>query len=467
MASCLICGRPKPNPEDDCPECSTAKHEPVQLPPGMSLADVTPKDPEPIRIPKSDPLIGKSAGNYRIESLLGSGGMGAVYRAFHPGLDRTAAVKVLRAEISEDAGIVERFFREAKATNQIRHPGIVDIFDLGSMDNGRCYMVMQLLEGESLEQYARRHGVLVENVVTTLGKKILDILSAAHKKGIIHRDLKPANIFLEQSIKGKTTVKLLDFGIAKILVGGTGAASTADGTLLGTPRYMPPEQARSPSSIDVRADFYSLGAVLYELATGRPIFNAKTAVEMIQKHQREMPISPRQLRPQLSKEFETAIMRALSKEPKDRYPDCESFAAALNTSDTLDGEDEQGDNISTILDSNNVKQELSFEPENGNTLDLIQQAPADISNDLTLPPVNPEVSPALVSTQAAPPILRTDIDTQAAPDKFQETMPVKHLKVQPQRRLLWPVILLLAALALVGSYALIQVLAEAATSSQR
>jgi serine/threonine protein kinase len=464
MARCSICGAIKPTPTADCPECSTARHDPIQLPSTL-LHDKTPKDPSAIAAKGIDPLIGKSAGNYRIEALIGSGGMGAVYRAFHPGLDRAAAVKVLRAELSEEPGLIERFFREAKATNQIRHPGIVDIFDLGSMDNGRCYMVMQLLEGESLEQYASRHGVVVESVVTTLGKKILDILSAAHKKGIIHRDLKPANIFLEQSIKGRTSVKLLDFGIAKILLGGTGLASTAEGTLLGTPRYMPPEQARSPSSIDVRADFYSLGAILYELATGHPIFAAKTPLEMLQKHQQEMPRSPRALRPQLSKEFESAILRALSKDPKDRFPDCESFIAALNTSDTIDGDDDQGDNISTILDPNDeIRRELSFEPDTGNTLDVVQRA-SNMSQDETLPPVAP--SPALVVTLPAPvSIIRTDIDPTPAPDNFkgapvpdmakhEETMSVAQVRPQQrQNQSLWLLVLLLSAVFLGGAYAL-------------
>ena len=463
MARCSVCGAKKSTPNADCPECSTARHDLVQLPPGVSLHDKTPKDPEAISKPtRKDPLLGKTVGNYRIESLLGAGGMGTVYRAFHPGLDRAAAVKVLRAELSEDSGIVERFFREAKATNQIKHPGIVDIFDLGSMPNGRCYMVMELLEGESLEQYARTHGALVENVVTAFGRKILDILAAAHQKKIIHRDLKPANIFLAKGPTGKTSVKLLDFGIAKILVARSGLASTADGTILGTPRYMPPEQARSPSSIDPRADFYSLGVVLYELATGRPVFSAKTPIEMMQKHQVEQPIPPRKIRPQLSKEFEAAILCALSKDPGQRFKDCESFAKALNTNDTAENLDEDGDDISTLLD---VNPELSFASEGGDTLDLIQPVsdPKPIAAPLSPP------HPALVATLAsaqAPNLSQTDPDPTPGPDTFtgavpersapEPTVPLVRAPAPGGSRFLWPVILVLSFVSVVGGYLALQ-----------
>jgi serine/threonine protein kinase len=461
MARCSVCGTSKSTPDADCPECSTERHDIVQLPSNVLLPDQTSTafEAAPKTLQK-DPLLGQTVGNYRIESVLGTGGMGTVYRAFHPGLDRAAAIKVLRAELSRDPGIVERFFREAKATNQIKHHGIVDIFDLGAMSNGRCYMVMALLEGESLEQYVSTHGALAEAVVTALGRQILSILAAAHQKKIIHRDLKPANIFLAKEPNGKTTVKLLDFGIAKILAPHAGLASTSDGTILGTPRYMPPEQARSPSSIDPGADFYSLGVVLYELATGCPLFSATNPIEMIQKHQTEQPIPPRKIRPQLSKEFEAAILCALSKDPKQRFKDCESFSHALYTKNTVENLTEEGDNISTLLDLNAGP---SFAPEGGDTLDLLQPA-SDVkqSSQSAIAILMETPHPAFVATLPSnqpTDTTKTDLDPTSAPKTFHNAEPnISAIKVRPKKtlRFLWPMVLLLSFFSMIGGYLALQ-----------
>jgi serine/threonine protein kinase len=480
MARCSICGAEKLTQDADCPACATDRHALVQSHPGASLQDETQRDPEASKAHRKDPLLGETVGNYRIESLLGTGGMGAVYRAFHPGLGRSSAVKVLRAEFSEDPSIVERFFREAKATNQIKHPGIVDIFDLGSMANGRCYMVMELLEGESLEQYATTHGAMAESSVTTVGRKVLDILAAAHQKQIIHRDLKPANIFLAKGPNGITTVKLLDSGIAKILASRAGLAPTADGAILGTPRYMPPEQARSPSSIDPRADFYSLGVVLYELATGHPIFPAKTPIEMMQRHQLEQPAPPRKVRPSLSKEFEVAILCALSKDPSQRFKDCESFARALYTSDTAEDFDEEGDDISTFLDVKAVPQsEPSLASKEGHTLDLIQSAPDAQQNSQDAIAVS-ALHPALVATLPGGPssgLFQTEPDSTPAPDKFSSATPLHPLseptapgaitKLRKPKHLLWPVVLLLSFFSVIVGYLALQYLGSLIDSSNR
>jgi serine/threonine-protein kinase len=225
---------------------------------------------EPIR----DVAIGDDIGGYVVDGELGTGGMGVVYSAVHPVIGKRAAIKVLRAELSDDPDAVGRFIREAKVVNQIHHPNIVDIFALDRLPSGQHYMVMDLLEGETLRVRLRR-GALALAEATSVLDETAAALIAAHDQGIVHRDLKPENVFLVATPGRWPAVKLLDFGVAKLLRVPTPALlaampvtmATATGVALGTPWYMSPEQARG-KNIDHRSDIYALGVMAYEVITG-------------------------------------------------------------------------------------------------------------------------------------------------------------------------------------------------------
>ncbi|MEO8840944.1 MAG: serine/threonine-protein kinase [Kofleriaceae bacterium] len=281
-------------------------------------------------------LVGALLGSYRITDELSSGGMGTIYRARHELLGREAAVKVLRAELTEDPELVDRFFTEARAATAIRHPGIIEVFDFGYTEAGEAYLVMEFLEGQTLYallKQAKPNGLAPAHAAH-LARALSNALVAAHGKGIVHRDLKPANIFLvpdsEQPYGAR--LKVLDFGIAK-LVDATGAPlgrkHTVTGTLIGTPRYMAPEQARAASQIDHRADLYSLGCILYEMIVGEAPFPKGGSGEVIAMHLFGEVTPPRERVPELSLELDTIIMRLLQKEPADRYANAAELAKAL------------------------------------------------------------------------------------------------------------------------------------------
>jgi serine/threonine-protein kinase len=216
-------------------------------------------------------LVGQSVGNYRIEALLGEGGMGAVYLGVHPLIGKRVAVKVLLEALAQDPSVVERFFHEARAVNDIQHPNIVDVVDFGrTRVNGSdlVYLIMEFLDGESLGARLRR-GLDPALAVRVL-RQCCSALEASHRKGIIHRDLKPDNIFLVRNGVDDAQVKILDFGIAK--VANPGGHKTRTGTVMGTPAYMSPEQCEGRGLIDARSDIYALGVVMYELLTGHVPF---------------------------------------------------------------------------------------------------------------------------------------------------------------------------------------------------
>jgi serine/threonine protein kinase len=281
-------------------------------------------------------LVGALLGSYRITEELSSGGMGTIYRARHELLGRDAAVKVLRAELTSDAELVDRFFIEARAATAIRHPSIIEVFDFGYTETGEAYLVMEFLEGESLHAYLRRFkpAGLPPQQAATLARALANALVAAHAKGILHRDLKPANIFLVPDAEQPygVRVKILDFGIAK-LVDPTGQpigrSHTIDGALIGTPRYMAPEQARSAKAIDHRADLYSLGCILYEMVVGEAPFPKGGSGEVIAMHLFEEVRPPHERVPDISPELDKIILRLLQKDPADRYASAQEVARAL------------------------------------------------------------------------------------------------------------------------------------------
>jgi eukaryotic-like serine/threonine-protein kinase len=297
-----------------CPECGV-RHEA----PGVCTADGT------TLVAAGDPLLGETIGRWRITSLLGAGGMGRVYRAVQPEIGSRVAVKVLSNELVHNQEAVDRFFAEARAVNLIRHEQIVDVLDLARLPDGRPYIVMEYLDGEPLSSTIAKRGQLPLGTLVELTHQILDALGAAHAKGIIHRDLKPDNIYISPA--GHT--KVLDFGIAKLEpTQRPGVEGTRVGAIMGTPHYMSPEQALG-RTIDARADLYSMGIILFEASTGRRPFDADSMFELLRQHIDVPPPSPRLLRPDMPAAYEQVILKALAKDPAQRFARADEMADAL------------------------------------------------------------------------------------------------------------------------------------------
>jgi len=268
-----------------------------------------------------DPLLGVTVGSWKLTYLLGAGGMGRVYAAIQPEIGAKVAIKVIKADSPPD--VVERFFNEARAVNLIRHENIVDVIDLGRLPDGAPYIVMGHLDGASLGALLRRSKKLDLGSLGRIVDQVLSALEAAHGKGVIHRDLKPDNVFVSPS--GHATV--LDFGVAK-LSRGDGLDATRTGNLLGTPAYMSPEQART-QPIDARSDLYAVGVILYEGATGRLPFVADNLFDLLDLQVRAAPPPPRSLDPAIPQALEAVILRALAKDPADRFASAADMRAAL------------------------------------------------------------------------------------------------------------------------------------------
>jgi putative nucleotidyltransferase with HDIG domain len=265
-------------------------------------------------------LVGKVVGGYRLVTALRSGGMGTVYYAEHTLIGRRAAVKVLHREVSRDPKLVARFLTEARAANDIRHPNVVEITDLGESD-GLHFIVMSFLEGETLGERLERDKILDEGSVVRVVRQIASALAAAHDHGIVHRDLKPENVFLLNHPDYPDYVKVLDFGIAKLIGPHNPDAPhhTMAGTVLGTPAYMSPEQCKGEAELDHRSDIYSLGIMLYEMLAGQVPFRFDSPTETLLAHVQAQPTPPIDLNPKLSKHLNEAILRALEKDPARRF----------------------------------------------------------------------------------------------------------------------------------------------------
>ncbi|MES1165457.1 MAG: serine/threonine-protein kinase, partial [Verrucomicrobiota bacterium] len=268
------------------------------------------------------PVIGQRFGNYRAVSLLGEGGMGAVYLAEHPDIGRRVAVKVLRAEMIKDPQLLQRFLNEARAANAIRHPNIIEILDSGSTIDGTPYLVMELLEGEVLSSRIRRQGRLPLADALEFAYQAASALAAAHEKAIIHRDLKPDNLFLipDPNDPSRERVKVLDFGIAKLQTFPTGGGmQTRTGTLMGTPVYMSPEQCLGTKTIDARSDIYAMGIIMFEMLSGRPPFLSEGFGELVNMHLNVRPPPLRDINAAIPQSVEALVAKALEKSPEARH----------------------------------------------------------------------------------------------------------------------------------------------------
>ncbi len=269
------------------------------------------------------------AGRYRLEGVLGAGGMGAVFEAVHLRVQRRVAVKLLLPEHSGDSVFVERFQREARAAARVGGRGTVEVIDFDKDPDLGAFLVMEFLEGETLGERLQRLGRLPWEQVVRLGLVLLRTLSKVHAAGIVHRDLKPDNVFLAREEDGDERAVIVDFGIARI--GGTAETSrlTQTGAVVGTPLYMAPEQARGGGAIDHRADLYSLGAILYEALSGSPPFDAETWPELFLKIFSQPPEPLQQRVPGLPQVVASSVEAALAKDPAERPPSAEAMAVML------------------------------------------------------------------------------------------------------------------------------------------
>jgi non-specific serine/threonine protein kinase len=268
-------------------------------------------------------------GKYRVEAILGRGGMGEVYRATQLSLDRPVALKVIRNDLVADAEMLARFQREAHAIARLRHPNIVTVHDYGVHHAVGAFIVMEYLDGRSLRQELKDRKRFPADEAAALIGDVCAAVAAAHAAGVVHRDLKPDNVVLEAGAIARA--KVLDFGIAKLARGAPrGRMDLTAGGMLGTPAYMAPEQVAG-DEVDGRADIYSIGCMLYELVTGRPPFTADSRSRMLHAQLVEVPRPPGELAPGLPTELETAILRAIEKDRENRFQTVEELHAALGT----------------------------------------------------------------------------------------------------------------------------------------
>jgi len=310
----------------NCPACSTETAPHAQF--CAACGNALPREVA------GDTYIGQVvARKYRVEKLLGEGGMGRVYRANQLVLEKPVVLKLLHPSLQTDARTVARFQREAKAASRLNHPNSIDVLDFGQTDDGALFIAMEFVDGRDLHQVLTDDWPLAEPRVIRIVTQVLSALADAHQAGVIHRDLKPENVMVMARRGGESdVVKVLDFGIAKIIDGSSegGPSLTRTGFVCGTPEYMSPEQARG-SPLDARSDLYSVGVLLYQMVTRQLPFSSDSAMGYATKHLTEDPKPPNALRPGCcSRELEALVLWALRKEPADRPQTAVAFLDSLN-----------------------------------------------------------------------------------------------------------------------------------------
>ncbi len=275
-----------------------------------------------------DPYIGQVLdGKYRIDALLGQGGMGSVYRATHILMDHQCAVKVLHSAMLSDPASIPRFQREAKAAARIRHQNAISVNDFGITSDNIVYLVMEYFPGRSLREIMRAEGAFSIERTARIVDRVSAALDAAHQQGIVHRDVKPDNVMLRELPNGDDEVKVLDFGIAKMVDQKSNVDNlTITGTIIGTPHYLSPEQCRAAADLDARSDLYSLAVVTYEMLCGSVPFLAATPIAVAMMHISDEPPTLLDRVPDLPPDAEAVIFKALAKKRDDRYPSTIEFA---------------------------------------------------------------------------------------------------------------------------------------------
>jgi tRNA A-37 threonylcarbamoyl transferase component Bud32 len=272
---------------------------------------------------------GQTIGNYRILSKLGTGGMGAVYLAEHPLIGKKVALKVIHRELAGNREVVQRFFQEARAVNTIGSEHIVEIHDFGVTPEGDHFYIMEYLDGRTLASVLSRETAIEVRRALHIGAQIAKALGAAHAASVIHRDLKPDNIMLTTRLGDPDFVKVLDFGLAKVLADGASSVKTAYGVLLGTPQYMSPEACESKRDVDHRTDIYALGVLLFQMMTGVLPFDGESMGEVLVKQVTTLPPAPRGLNPRIPPSVEQVLLRCLAKQPDLRFQTMAALRDAL------------------------------------------------------------------------------------------------------------------------------------------
>ena len=307
MKTCPVCGKEYSDTSTLCPiDAAVLRHD-------------------------EDPLIGKTlAEKYLVEDLIKHGGMGAVYRGKHVLMEKTVAIKVLRPSLAVDNEVVGRFSREAKAASRISHPHAVNVTDFGEDEHGVVFLVMEYLDGRTLKEIIRSEGPLALDRIVEIVRQVAGALDAAHQQGVIHRDLKSDNIMLS-STNGGDWAKVLDFGIAKIQQphGTPDPDITAANLVVGTPQYMSPEQCAQSGPLDARSDIYSFGIIVYEMLAGRVPFTGESPTVIMMKQVQDHPPSVLEARPDLPAAVADVVMRALAKQPGDRFQSAGEFSTAF------------------------------------------------------------------------------------------------------------------------------------------
>ena len=317
-------------------------------------------------------------GRYRILRKLGAGGMAKVYLAEDEDLGRRVAIKILSDRYANDESFVERFRREAKSAASLSHPHIVSIYDRGEAE-GTYYIAMEVIEGRSLKELVLTRGALPVHQAVAYARQLLEALRFAHRHGIIHRDIKPHNVLVSADERGKSQdsrLKVTDFGIAR-----HGASQmTEAGSIMGTAQYLSPEQARG-APVTAASDLYSAGIVLYEMLTGKVPFSGESAIEIAMKHVNELPKPPSQLRSEISPELDQIVLRALAKEPEDRYQSAEDFIEDLERVEA---------GLPISRETSEAATALLVAPPTGGTTEVL---PGESATRVAAPPTRPQVPP--------------------------------------------------------------------------
>jgi serine/threonine-protein kinase len=343
-------------------------------------------------------------GKYEVERVLGSGGMGVVVAARHLQLGKTVALKFLLKHAYESPEAMSRFVREGQALARITSPHVARVMDVGTLDSGEPYLVMEYLEGSDLGALIKRERPLSIQEAVQYLLQACEAVAEAHAKGIVHRDLKPSNLFLTQSADGAPLVKVLDFGISKSLItqpAGLAAHDTSTGALVGSPMYMSPEQIRDARRVDARTDIWALGVILHELLTGKPPFQGETLAGTLASVAADPPAPVRALRPDIPVALESVIRRCLQKSPQRRFASVAELARALGEFGPADAQTSV-DRISRLLGSSPP----SLVPQAAPAQQNRDQTRDDHAVSATLPSWEGETAPMATSPALFPPRVR-------------------------------------------------------------